>query len=157
MPMIDIGIKIEVANTEGSSVPVSVWKQLNDCVAMPALIQPSSKIATDFIGDKYIGELLGKVAITALDFTFAFDTGDKDGQFRFLMDAASDADQRWIRITYPDETLFEFLAEFEVSLVAPTPSAELDYILSVVPVKQDIGDLIIITFPNATSPLDAKA
>ena len=60
MPMIDIGIEISIATASGTTVPVAAWTKLNDVVSMPALIQPSSKIATDFIGDDFVSEMLGK-------------------------------------------------------------------------------------------------
>lgn len=155
MPMIDIGIEISIATQAGPDVPVYGWTKLNNCVSMPALIQPSSKIATDFIGDEFTSEILGKRALTALDFVFAYDTGADGGQFRFLADAADDdVEGRWLRVKYPDGTLFEMLVRLEVSLVAPAPSAELDYTLSVTPIRNPIGDLIIITYPDGTSPLD---
>ena len=156
--MIDIGIEISIAKAGGATVPVTAWEKLNDCVSMPALIQPSTKIATDFIGDEFTSEMLGKRALTALDFVFAYDTGDEGGQFRFLADAADDdAEGRWLRVKYPDGTLFEMLVRLEVSLIAPAPSAELDYTLSVTPIRNTIGDLIIITYPDGSSPLDAPA
>ena len=87
MPMIDIGIKVFAAADAGSTVPVTEWKRIENIVSMPAMIQPSSKIATDFIGDGY-AEILGKRALTALDFVIAYDTGDTDGTYRFLADAS---------------------------------------------------------------------
>lgn len=157
MAMIDIGIEISIATAAGATAPVAAWTKLNDCTTMPALIQPSAKIATDFIGDEFTSEILGKRALTALDFVFAYDSGASSGQFRLLADAA-DTDGptgRWMRVEYPDGTLFEMLVRMEVSLVAPVPSGELDYTLSVTPIRNDKGDLIIITFPEGTSPLGA--
>lgn len=153
MAMIDIGIKVKIATAAGSTVPVADWTQLKDIVAMPALIQPSSKIATDFIGDEFTSEILGKRALTALDFTLAFDTSASGGQFKILAEAADNDEQRWLRVEYPDGTLFEMLVEMEVSLVAPVPSGELDYTLSVTPQRNAVGDLIIVTYAGDTSPL----
>ena len=156
MPMIDIGLKIEIATAAGDTKPVAAWTQLKDCTAMPALIQPSSKIATNFIGDKYTGEMLGKQAVAALDFTFAYDGGADTDQFRKLSDMADNDEKHWMRITYPDGTKFQLLAKFEVSLVAPMPSGEIDYTLSVVPVRNGIGDddkLIIVTYVGGSDPL----
>ena len=66
-------------------------------------------------------------------------------------------EQHWLRVEYPDGTLFEMLVELEVSLVAPVPSGEIDYTLSVTPVRNEEGDLIIVTLSGGTSPLDAPA
>ena len=114
MPMIDIGIKVFVAKDAGSAVPVTEWKRIENIVSMPAMIQPSSKIATDFIGDEFTSEILGKRALTGLDFVIAYDTGDTDGTYRFLADASDNNEQRWLRVEYPDGTLFEMLVETEV-------------------------------------------
>ena len=84
MPMIDIGIKVFAAADAGA-VPVTEWKRIENIVSMPAMIQPSSKIATDFIGDEFTSEILGKRALTALDFVIAYDTGDIDGTYRFQL------------------------------------------------------------------------
>lgn len=156
MPMIDIGIEISIATAPGATVPVAAWTKLKDVVSMPALIQPSSKIATDFIGDEFVSEMLGKRAITALDFVLAYDTGATGGQFKFLHEAADNDEQHWLRVEYPDGTLFEMLVELEVSLVAPVPSGEIDYTLSVTPVRNEVGDLIIVTLAGGESPLDAE-
>lgn len=153
MAMIDIGLKIEIAKAAGKTAPVPEWIQLKDCTAMPALIQPSSKITTDFIGDEFTGEMLGKRAITGLDFTFAYDGGKTGSQFRVLSDMDDNNEQRWLRVTYPDGTKFEILVEAEVTLVPPTPSGEIDYTLSVTPVRNDIGELIIVVYPDETDPL----
>lgn len=155
MPMIDIGIEVSLATAAGKTVPVAAWKRINNIVSMPAMIQPSSKIATDFIGDEFTSEILGKRALTALDFVIAFDTGANDGTYRFLADASDDNEQRWLRVEYPDGTLFEMLVETEVSLVAPVPSGELDFTLSVTPQRHTEGDLIMVTYPDGTSPLGA--
>lgn len=155
MAMIDIGIKVSVAEAAGSVAPVAAWRRINNIVAMPAMIQPSSKIATDFIGDEFTSEILGKRALTALDFIIAFDTGENDGIYRFLADASDNDEERWLRVEYPDGTKFEMLVETEVSLVAPVPSGELDFTLSVTPRRHDEGDLIMVTYPDEASPLDA--
>lgn len=154
MPMIDIGIEISIATAAGDTAPVVAWTVLKDCVSMPAMIQPSAKVATDFIGDSFTSEILGKRALTALDFVFAFDTSALTGQFGFLSGAADAGEQHWLRVEYPDGTLFEMLVEMEVSLIAPTPSAEIDYTLSVTPVRHEEGDLIMVTYAGGTSPLD---
>lgn len=154
MSMIDVGMKIEIAEAAGESTPVTSWRQLKDCSAMPALIQPSTKIATDYIGDEFTGEMLGKRAITGLDFTFAYDGGKTGTQYRFLSDADDNNEVHWMRITYPDGTKFELLVECEVTLVAPTPSGELDYTLSVTPHRNTIGELILVVFPDETDPLE---
>nr|DAH56651.1 MAG TPA: tail tube protein [Caudoviricetes sp.] len=154
MPMIDVGIKIEMSTAAGEVKPVAAWRELKNCTAMPALIQPSSKIATDFIGDQYTGEMLGKRAITGLDFTFAFDGSAEGSQFRFLSDADDNNEKHFLRVTYPDGTKFELLVECEVTLVAPAPSAEIDYTLSVTPVRTDkLSDLIEIIYVGETDPL----
>lgn len=155
MAMIDIGIEVSVAVAAGSTAPVAAWRRINNIVAMPAMIQPSSKIATDFIGDEFTSEILGKRALTALDFVIAFDTGGNDGIYRFLADASDNDEERWLRVEYPDGTKFEMLVETEVSLVAPVPSGELDFTLSVTPKRNDLGDLIIVSYPDEDSPLDA--
>ena len=153
MSMIDVGLKIEIATAVGDRVPVTSWRQLTNCKAMPALIQPSSKIPTDYIGDLFTGELLGKRAITGLDFTFAYDGGGEGKQFRFLADADDNNEIRWMRITYPDGTKFALLVECEVTLVPPTPSGELEYTLSATPKRNNIGDLILIIYPDEPDPL----
>ena len=153
MSMIDVGLKIEIAEAAGTTTPVASWRQLKDCSAMPALIQPSTKIATDYIGDEFTGEMLGKRAITGLDFTFAYDGGASGTQYRFLSDADDNNEVHWMRITYPDGTKFELLVECEVTLVAPTPSGELDYTLSVTPHRNSIGELILVIFPDQNDPL----
>lgn len=157
MPMIDIGIKISIASAGGTTAPVANWIVLENCVSMPALIQPSSKIAVDYIGDEYVTELLGKRAVSGLDFVFAYDGTASGKQFKVLRDASlSDTVGRWMRIEYPDGALFEMLVELEVSLIAPVPSGELDYTLSVVPLKNDKGDIIIVTESTGKSPLDGE-
>lgn len=135
MAMIDIGIKIEIspAAVSGGYSSVSSWLELKECTAMPALISPSSKIQTDFIGEKHITEILGKKAVTGLDFTFAYDGGKTGQQYRTLADY-DDADAtHFVKVTYPDGTIFILLANVEVSLVAPTPSGLLSYSVSVTP------------------------
>lgn len=154
MPMIDTGITIELAKAAGATKPTTGWYTLKDCTAMPALIQPSSKIATDFIGDEFTGEMLGKRAITGLDFTFAFDGSSATDQFRILCDIDDGNEQHYLRVTYPDGTKFELLVECEVTLVAPAPSAEIDYTLSVTPVRSALlGDLIEVVYVGETDPL----
>lgn len=157
--MIDTGLKIAMSvnaitsANETSPVAASDWRQLKDCTAMPALIQPSAKIVTDFIGDEYTGEILGKRAITGLDFTFAFDTSKTGGQYRFLTDIDDNNERHWLRVEYPDGTKFQLLVESEVTLVAPTPSGEIDYTLSVTPCRNKVGELIIVTPVDGVDPL----
>lgn len=151
--MIDVGLKIEIAAQAGATVPVSSWILLKDCTAMPALIQPSAKIATDYIGDEFTGEMLGKRAITGLDFIFAYDGGAAGKQYRVLSDIDDNNEYRWLRVTYPDGTRFELLVECEVTLVAPTPSGELQYTLSVTPKRNTVGELIIVTYPDEDDPI----
>lgn len=151
--MIDVGIKIEIAAAAGTTAPVASWIQLKDCTTMPALIQPSTKIATDFIGDEFTGEMLGKRSVTGLDFVFAYDGGLSGSQFRTLSDIDDNNEQRWFRVTYPDGTKFEMLVECEVTLVAPTPSGEIDYTLSVTPCRNAIGELIIVVYPDEADAL----
>lgn len=157
MAMIDVGMKIEIAKASGTTTPVAQWVELKDCSAMPALIQPSTKITTDFIGDEFTGEMLGKRAVTGLDFTFAYDGGAEGKQFRTLSDMDDNNEQHWMRVTYPDGTKFELLVECEVTLVAPTPSGEIDYTLSVTPVRHTLGDLIMVIYPTETDPLAQTA
>lgn len=157
MSMIDVGLKIEIASAPftGTTEPIQSdgWLKLKDCTAMPALIQPSSKIPTDFIGDEFTGEMLGKRAITGLDFTFAYDGGAATDQFRLLSDMDDNNEKHWMKVTYPDGTIFELLVECEVTLVPPTPSGEIDYTLSATPCRNDIGELIIVTYPDGVDPL----
>lgn len=156
MPMIDIGIVIEMSTTAAASTEVkpAAWTKLKDCTAMPALIQPSGKIATDFIGDAYTGEMLGKKALTGLNFTFAFDSSAEGSQYRFLADIDDSNESHYLRVTYPDGTQFEMLVECEVSLVAPTPSGEIDYTLSVIPKRSTLlTDLIEVVYVGGTDPL----
>ena len=157
MSMIDVGLKIEIASAPytGTTTPIaeSGWIKLQDCLAMPALIQPSAKIATDYIGDEFTGEMLGKRAITGLDWTFAYDGGAEGKQFRVLSDMDDNNEKHWMRITYPDGTKFELVVECEVTLIPPTPSGEIDYTLSTTPVRNDIGELIIVVYPDETDPL----
>lgn len=160
MPMIDIGIKIELSAAQSGSSIISQlnWRKLEDCKALPALVQPSPKIATDFVGDKYTGEILGKKAITGLDFTFAYDGTGTNDQYKHLTGIETANTQHWLRVTYPDGTKFEMLVKLEVSLVAVTPSAELDYVMSVMPIRQSLTasgtpEIIHIVEQNGTDPL----
>lgn len=162
MPMIDTGIVIEIS-TAGSATdsdpaaPVAAWTTLKDCTALPALIQPSSKIATDFIGDEYTGEMAGKKGVTGLDFTFAYDGGAATNQYRTLADMDAARTKHWLRVTYPDGTKFELLVKVEVSLVAVSPSAEVDYTASFIAQRPQLaafgGDLIKAVYPTQTDPL----
>lgn len=161
--MIDIGIKIEMAVASGETAPVASWRELKNCTVMPALLQPSAKIATDYIGDEYTSEILGKKAITGLDFTFAFDgskgavtspTAKPADQFRFLCDIDDDNERHFLRVTYPDGTKFEMLVECEVTTPAPAPSAEILYTLSVTPCRTSVFDeLIEVVYSDGTDPL----
>lgn len=156
MPMIDTGIVIEMAKESGDIVPVTGWRILKDCVAMPALIQPSAKIMTDYIGDEFIGEMLGKRTIAGLDFVFAFDGTTEDSQFKFLMDTDIDNVKRFLRVTYPEGTKFELFVDVEVTLIPPAPSGELDYTMAVTPSKSDnLEDLIQIVYADGLDPLVA--
>ncbi len=157
MPMIDTGITIEIANPPGATVPVLSWTTLADCSAMPALIQPSSKIPTDFIGDEFTGEMLGKRAIAGLDFTFAYDGGKTGQQYRTLSDIDENNQDTWFRVTYPDGTKFILLVQCETTHVAPTPSGILSYNLAVTPQRNAIGDLIIVVYPDETDPTETVA
>lgn len=155
MPMIDIGIEIKIATASGTTVPVAAWTVLKDCVSMPSLIQPSAKIPTDFIGDNFISEIKGKRVLAGLDFVFAFDGSASGKQFAILSTAASN--KHWFKVKYPDGTTFDMLANFEVSLVAPTPSGQLDYTLSVLPIRNAVAgqdDYIIVTASEDASPID---
>ena len=163
--MIDVGIKIEIATAAGETAPVAGWRQLKNCTLMPALLQPSSKIPTDYIGDEYTSEILGKKAITGLDFTFAFD-GSKGAvssptprpadQFRFLCDIDDNGEKHFLRVTYPDGTKFELLVECEVTTPAPAPSAEITYTLSVTPCRTSVfNELIEVVYSDETDPLEA--
>lgn len=153
--MIDTGITIEIATAAGNTFPVVGWTKLTDCSAMPALIQPSAKIATDFIGDEFTGEMLGKRAIQGLDFTFAYDGGTTGKQFRMLSDADENNDDRWFRVTYPDGTKFILLVQCEVTLVPPVPSGQLEYTLAITPVRHTVPneELILIKFPDQDDPV----
>ena len=159
MPMIDVGLKIEMSTAAvvkaSEAKPGSDgWTQLKNCIAMPALIQPSAKIPTDYIGDEYTSELLGKKAITGLDFTFAFDGTATGSQFKKLKDADKNNDAHYFRVMYPDGTKFEFAADIEVSLVAPTPSGELQYVASLAPIKSTLlTEIIEIVDSAETDPL----
>lgn len=156
MAMIDTGIKIEVATAAGATAPVTAWRKLNDIISMPAMIQPSSKIAVDFIGDEYTSEILGKKSITGLDFVLAFDGSDTGSQFKFLCDADDNNTQHWFRVTYPDGTKFELLANFEVTMNPPTASAVVEFTLSVTPVRNSVfTELINVLYKNDTDPLNA--
>lgn len=161
--MIDVGIKIEIATAAGETAPVTGWRELKNCTVMPALLQPSSKIGVDYIGDAYTSEILGKKAITGLDFTFAFD-GSKGAttgvnpkpadQFRFLCDIDDNNERHFLRVTYPDGTKFELLVECEVTTPAPAPSAEILYTLSVTPCRTSVFDeLIEVVYSDETDPL----
>jgi len=160
MPMIDVGMTIKYCTAAGTAKPTNNLVELKDCVSVPALMQPSSKIATDYIGDEYTSELLGKKSITGLDFTFAYDGTDsaKSHQYKDLVAIDKNATQHWLIVTYPDGTKFEMLVEMEVSLVPVTPSTEIQYTLSVVPVKQLVTgspayELIHIVEVGGTDPL----
>lgn len=160
MPMIDTGLKIEMSAAQsGSSIIQALnWRQLTDCAAMPSIIQPSSKIATDFVGDEYTGEILGKKGLTGLDFTFAYDGTAEGNQYKYLADIDKAGTQHWLRVTYPDGTKFEMLVEVEVSLVAVTPSSELDYVMSVAPQRQKLTnsskfEMIHVVESGGTDPL----
>lgn len=135
MAMIDVGIKIELseAAVSGGYSSVTTWTELQECESMPALIQPSSKISTDFIGQAHIGEIAGKKAVAGLDFTFAYDGGKTGKQYRTLADYDEAGNTHFLKVTYPDGTEFVLLVNVEVSLVAPTPSGLLTYVVSVTP------------------------
>lgn len=154
MAMIDVGLKLEIASVAGATVPVAAWTTLKDCSAMPALIQPSSKIPTDFIGDEFTGEMLGKRAINGLDFTFAYDGGGTGKQFRLLSDMDDNNEVRWFRVTYPDGTKFILLVECEVTLVAPAVSTQIEYTLSITPKRNTLGELILVIYPDETDPTE---
>jgi hypothetical protein len=165
MPMIDVGIKIEIDETGSTTAadpttPVTKWLQLKDCTALPALMQPSSKIATDFVGDKFTGEIAGKKGVTGLDFTFAYDGGDTTNQYKKMYDMDAADSKHWLRVTYPDGTKFELLVKVETSLVAVAPSAEIDYTVSFTAVRSSLqafgGDLIHVVFKSDTDPLVAS-
>ena len=159
MPMIDIGLKIEISSAQsGTTLSTLTWTKLKDCTAVPALVQPSAKIATDFVGDEFTSEILGKKGITGLDFTFAYDGTGTNDQYKKLSDMDKAGTQHWLRVTYPDGTKFEMLVNVEVSLVAVSPSAELDYTMSVTPVKQTLTssgniELIHVVEQSGTDPL----
>lgn len=167
MSMIDIGITIEIATTGSSStedptVPVaspSGWLKLKDCTSLPALIQPSTKIPTDYVGDKYTGEIAGKKGVTGLDFTFGYDGGAEDSQYRKLSDIDDANTSHWLRVTYPDGTKFELLVKVEVSLVAVMPSTELTYTASMIAQRPKLaafgGDIVHVVYPDDTDPLEA--
>lgn len=163
MPMIDIGIKIEIstagsATSSDPATPVAAWTQLKDCTSLPALISPSSKIATDFVGDKYTGEIAGKRGVSGLDFTFAYDGGSATSQFKKLSDMDAAGTTHWLRVTYPDGTKFELLVSLEVALAAVSPSAEIDYNVSFIAHRPELaafnGNLINIVWPAGTDPLE---
>lgn len=156
--MIDTGIVIEMAVAAGETAPVAAWKKLKNCAAMPALIQPSTKIPTDYIGEEFTGEMLGKRAITGLTFTFAFDGTKQDSQFRFLMDADKNNTRHFLRVTYPEGTKFLLFVDVEVTLVPPTPSGEIDYTLAVTPVRTTkLEDLVQIVYDGEADPLASAA
>lgn len=134
MAMIDVGIKIELSGAAVSGgYSQATFTELQECQSMPALIQPSSKIQTDFIGQAHIGEIAGKKAVAGLDFTFAYDGGKTGKQYRTLSDYDDAGTTHFLRVTYPDGTAFILLVNVEVSLVAPTPSGLLTYVVSVTP------------------------
>lgn len=155
MPMLDSGIKIEVSKDiaiTGTTIKplseVTEWTVLKDCTAMPALMQPSSKISTDYIGDDFTSEMLGKKVITGLDFTFAYDGGKEGCQFRMLADYDDNNERHWLRVTYPDGTSFSMIVDFEVTLVPPTASGEIDFTVSVTPSRNGTSSMIIISYPS---------
>ena len=159
MAMIDIGIKIEIspAAVSGGYSSVSSWLELKECSTMPALVSPSSKIQADFVGEKHITEILGKKTVTGLDFTFAYDGGKTGKQYRTLADYDDANTTHFVKVTYPDGTLFVMLVDLEVSLVAPTPSGILSYNVSVAPklFSDSIGgntatEYIKVDYTNAT-------
>lgn len=134
MAMIDVGIKIELSDAAVSGGYTGAdFDELQECESMPALIQPSSKIQTDFIGQAHIGEIAGKKSIAGLDFTFAYDGGKTGKQYRKLSDYDAAGTTHFLKVTYPDGTEFILLVNVEVSLVAPTPSGLLTYVMSVTP------------------------
>ena len=166
MAMIDIGVTIEVSTQAATNEAPAAWTRLRDCTGIPQLMQPANKIATDFVGDEFTGEILGKRGITGLDFGFAFDGTKEGSQFRTLNDMSKDDDSlHWLRITMPDKTKIELLVHFEVSIGSITPSAEIDYTLSCVaknPAKE-FGDdalwdgLINIVYEDGEDPLTPAA
>lgn len=162
MAMIDVGIELEISTEIDSTTgkPIA-WRLLKDCSAMPALIQPSAKVATNFIGDEFTGEMLGKRAIVGLDFTFAYDGGKTGSQFRLLSDFDDNNIRQFLRVTYPSAqgeargTIFELFVECEVTLVPPTPSGQLEYTLSVTPHRNSLlSDLIEVVYPEEEDPLE---
>ena len=134
MAMIDVGIKIELSGAAvDGGYSTATFTELKECAAMPALIQPSSKIPTDFVGQEHIGEILGKKSVAGLDFTFAYDGGATGKQYRTLAGYDDAGTTHFLRVSYPDGTKFVLLVSVEVSLVAVAPSGELDYTMSVTP------------------------
>ena len=144
MAMIDIGVVIEISTQAATNTAPTAWTRLRECTGIPQLMQPAAKITTDFVGDEFTGEILGKRGITGLDFSFAFDGTGENNQFRILNDMSKDSDEfHWLRITMPEGTKIELLVQFEVSLGAIAPSAEVDYTMSCVaknPAKELTGD-----------------
>lgn len=145
MSMIDIGVKIELAATAQSpnsafAKPTS-WTVLRECTSIPALLQPPSRISTDYVGDGTIGELLGKKAATGLDFQFGYD-GSSDGTtYGTLLENDIAGTMHYMRITLPDGLKMIMLVKLKVTINSITPSAELTYTLSVIaldPEKQNI-------------------
>ena len=166
MPMIDVGVTIEISTAAATNAAPAAWTRLRDCTGIPQLMQPAAKIATDFVGDEFQGEILGKRGVTGLDFGFAFDGTAQDKQFRILNDMSNgNQDLHWLRITMPDGTKIELLVHFEVSLGAIAPSAEVDYTMSCVaknPAKEFSGTplwdgLINIVYAGGTDPLIPNA
>lgn len=164
MAMIDIGVKIEISTQAATNTVPASWTVLRECTGIPQLMQPAAKISTDFVGDEFTGEILGKRGITGLDFGFAFDGTGQNKQFRTLNEMSRNTDDLyWLRITMPDETKIELLVQFEVSLGAIAPSAEVDYTMSCVaknPAKELTGEakwdgLINIVYAGESDPLAA--
>lgn len=162
MAMIDIGVILEVSTEKATDATPKSWTKLRECTGIPQLMQAAAKITTDFVGDEFTGEILGKRGITGLDFTFAFDGTGEDKQFRKLNEMSKDNESLyWLRITMPEGTKIELLVQFEISLGAIIPSQEVDYTMSCVaknPAKELAGtpkwdNLINIVYSGDVDPL----
>jgi hypothetical protein len=148
MAMIDIGI--EIAYATGATKPTNFaayTNKLDECMDMPALIQPSSKTAVDIIGKKYISEVNGKKNMSGLDFVFNYDGGQTGKQFRQLSDLDDDGTVIWFAVKYPDGTYFEMQCTIEVALTDVSGSALLQYNVSVIPqLNAENNEMIIINY-----------
>jgi hypothetical protein len=168
MSMIDIGVVIEVSTTAQASnaafVKPTTWLTLRECLSIPQLLAPPARIATDYVGDDTIGEILGKKSSQGLDLQFGYDGSGENNIYGQLFDLDAAGGNHFMRVTLPDGLKMELLTPIKVNINDITPSAEITYTLSLTAkdvLKEGItgapaaiqNKLVTITKAGDTDPL----